>query len=371
MSDQQPSDTPTPAPGTPSAQEAAPPSGASSTTTAPDPSRASHAHPTDTPLLAVRDLAVEFTSGSQVARAVRGISFDVPHGKTLGLVGESGCGKSVTSLAILRLVPNPPGRIAGGRVLLEGTDLLALEDAAMRGVRGKRISMIFQEPMTSLNPVYTIGNQVTEPLAVHDRVSVRQAQERAMAALAAVGIPNPRLCLSMYPHELSGGMKQRAMIAMALICNPSMLIADEPTTALDVTVQAQILDLLRDLQERQRMSMLFITHDLGVVAEVAHEVCVMYAGAVAERSSTPALFAEPLHPYTIALLRSLPHLHGGRGRLYNIPGMVPSPAAYPPGCKFAARCERCREECRRVEPVLEEKRPGRFVACHDVPKETP
>lgn len=363
MIDPQPSDTPNPGSGTQPAH--------GTTATAPDPAGAARTSTPDAPLLSVRDLAVEFTSGTQVARAVRGISFDVPHGKTLGVVGESGCGKSVTSLAILRLVPNPPGRIAGGRVLLEGTDLLQLSEPAMRSVRGKRISMIFQEPMTSLNPVYTIGNQVTEPLAVHDHVTVREARERAMAALAAVGIPNPRLCLSQYPHELSGGMKQRAMIAMALICNPAMLIADEPTTALDVTVQAQILDLLRDLQARQRMSMLFITHDLGVVAEVAHEVCVMYAGAVAEKADTIALFGEPLHPYTIALLRSLPHLHGARGRLYNIPGMVPSPAAYPPGCKFAARCERCREECRTVEPLLEEKRPGRFVACHDVPKETP
>ncbi len=319
-------------------------------------------------LLSVRNLQVEFGTGERVARAVRGVSFDVPEGKTLGLVGESGCGKSVTSLAVMGLVDSPPGRIASGSVQFGERDLLLLGREAMRRVRGREIAMIFQEPMTALNPVFTIGNQIVEALLVHERIGPREAIARAEEMLEAVGMAQPSLRLRQYPHELSGGMKQRAMIAMALICQPRLLIADEPTTALDVTVQAQILDLLRRLQAERRMSMLFITHDLGVVAELAHEVCVMYAGAVAEKATTAALYAEPLHPYTIDLFRSLPQLTGERRKLYTIPGMVPRPTTLPPGCKFAPRCRRAMPICRETEPPLEEKRPGRWVACHDVEK---
>jgi oligopeptide/dipeptide ABC transporter ATP-binding protein len=324
---------------------------------------------TDT-LLRVESLSVTFGRGPGAARAVRDVSFGIPRGETVGLVGESGCGKSVTSLAVLGLVP-PPGRVEEGGIRFDGRDLRALAPGELRGVRGAEIAMIFQEPMTSLNPVYTIGNQVVEALRTHERVPESEARRRARDGLAEVGIPNPDLALRQYPHELSGGMKQRAMIAMALVCRPKLLIADEPTTALDVTIQAQILDLLRRLQAERGMSMLFITHDLGVVAEVAHRVCVMYAGRIVETAATADLYAEPLHPYTIGLFRSLPRLQGTRETLYTIPGQVPNPARIPPGCPFHPRCERAMAVCREVDPPLEEKAPGRRCACHDVPARSP
>ncbi len=317
-------------------------------------------------LLRVEHLSVTFGRGPAAARAVRDVSFAIPRGETVGLVGESGCGKSVTSLAVLGLVP-PPGRIDGGRACFDGQDLRTLPLRRLRAVRGAEIAMIFQEPMTSLNPVFTIGNQIVEALRTHEPVSERQARERAREGLAEVGIPNPDLALRQYPHELSGGMKQRAMIAMALVCRPKLLIADEPTTALDVTIQAQILELLRRLQAERAMSLLFITHDLGVVAELAHRVCVMYAGRIVERAATADLYDEPMHPYTIGLFRSLPRLQGARERLYTIPGQVPNPARIPPGCPFHPRCERATAVCRQTDPPLEEKAPGRFCACHDVP----
>lgn len=321
------------------------------------------------PLLKVDNLSVHFGSGARVARAVGGAGFDIGRGETLGLVGESGCGKSVTSLAIMRLIPSPPGEIVSGSVELDGEDLLSLPEREMRRVRGSRISMIFQEPMTSLNPVFTIGNQITEAVLCHERVPYAEAYARAAEMLREVGIPNPELMLGQYPHELSGGMKQRAMIAMGLVCRPELVICDEPTTALDVTIQAQILDLLRTLQRERGMSMLFITHDLGVVSELAHRVCVMYAGRIVEKGACAGLFAEPLHPYTSGLLRSLPGIAGERKKLYTIPGQVPNPVNFPAGCRFHPRCEKAQEICRTEEPELEEKRPGRWCACHAVARE--
>lgn len=319
-------------------------------------------------LLEVSDLAIRFPVEGKVASAVDGVSFTIPRGKTLGLVGESGCGKSMTSLGIMRLVP-PPGEIRGTAIHLEATNLLNLTEPAMRKIRGREIAMIFQEPMTSLNPVFTIGDQIMEALLAHETIALSEARARAEAVLADVGIPHPPLAMARYPHELSGGMKQRAMIAMALICCPKLLIADEPTTALDVTVQAQILDILRRLQHEHGMSMLFITHSLGVVAEIAHEVAVMYAGRIVEKARTEDLFEEPLHPYTQGLFQSLPRLEGSRKRLSTIPGQVPPPTEFPTGCRFHNRCAKALPLCKEAYPPYEEKRPGRFCACHVVKKE--
>jgi peptide/nickel transport system ATP-binding protein len=306
-----------------------------------------------------------------VIKAVDDVSFVVRRAETLAIVGESGCGKTMTALSLMRLVPSPPGRIVGGAIRLGGRDLLSLSEAAMRDVRGNEISMIFQEPMTSLNPVMTIGAQISETLRLHQEMSKQAAMSRAIEMLRLVKIPEPQQRAKEYPHQLSGGMRQRAMIAMALACNPRVLIADEPTTALDVTIQAQILDLILDLQKTLGTAVVLITHDLGVVAETAHRVIVMYAGRKVEESEVDQLFSEPLHPYTHGLLGSIPQLAllgGGstvaaNGRLQEIPGMVPALSNLPPGCSFAPRCPHADDRCRSVAPEYEQKRPGHWAAC--------
>jgi peptide/nickel transport system ATP-binding protein len=321
------------------------------------------------PLLAIQDLVTEFRTEHGTVRAVDGVSFEIPRGKTLGVVGESGCGKSVTALSIMRLVQEPPGRIASGRVLYQGKNLLELPEREMRGIRGNKISMIFQEPMTSLNPVFTTGDQVAEAIRLHQKKSRREARERAVELYRLVGIPEPEARVRAYPHQMSGGMRQRVMIAMALACKPDLLIADEPTTALDVTIQAQILELLRRLQQELGMSILLITHDLGVVAETCEDVVVMYAGRVVERAPAPELFAAPQHWYTAGLLRSVPsfdeqgHDSTDKGRLQEIPGMVPPLHALPKGCRFQDRCPSVQERCRAEEPQLVTLG-GRSVRCH-------
>ena len=317
------------------------------------------------PLLRVRDLVTSFRTDESRVRAVDGVSFDVPEGATVGLVGESGCGKSVTSLSILRLIPSPPGAIERGTIEFRGRDLLRLGEREMRSVRGNQISMIFQEPMTSLNPVYTVGAQIVEAIRLHRDVSRGEAWKRAVEMLRLVGLPAPENAARTYPHELSGGMRQRVMIAMALSCEPSLLIADEPTTALDVTIQAQILELLRRLQSTLKMSILLITHDLGVVAEYTSHVLVMYAGRIVESAEVNALFAAPRHPYTRGLLESLPSpdARGARRRLPMIEGMVPDLRHLPSGCRFADRCPLVVDECTRAEPELLEVEPGRFSRC--------
>ncbi|SDD39454.1 ABC transporter ATP-binding protein [Belnapia rosea] len=319
------------------------------------------------PILRIEGLRTRFGGFA----AVDGVDLDVPRGRTLGIVGESGCGKSVLSLSVMGLVPRP-GRIAEGRVLLEGRDLLTLPPAAMRRVRGGEVAMIFQEPMTSLNPVHTVGAQIVEAMRAHEpkgQGSARDLRERAIAALRRVRIPSPERRFEEYPHQLSGGMRQRVMIAMALACAPRLLIADEPTTALDVTVQAQILDLLRELQAETGMSIILITHDLGVVAEMADEVAVMYAGRVVERAPAAALFEDPQHPYTIGLLGSVPRLDEERTRLLAIEGSVPPPFALPPGCRFAPRCPFVAEACRAEVPALRGIGPAHGVACLRAPVE--
>jgi len=305
------------------------------------------------PLLSLRHLVTAFETDEGYLRAVDDVSFDVLPGRTLGIVGESGCGKSVTSLSIMRLIPSPPGFIEGGEALFEGRDLLQLRESEMRSLRGNEISMIFQEPMTSLNPVYTVGSQIVEAIRIHQNVSRRAAKARAIELLDLVGIPAPAQRIDSYPHTLSGGMRQRAMIAMALACEPRLLIADEPTTALDVTIQAQILDLLRSLQEELGMSMVFISHDLGVMAEFAHEIAVMYAGKIVEQAETNALFRTPRHPYTRGLLRSLPSVRNRGERLPTIPGIVPDLRTLPTGCRFQDRCDLVSDVCRAEEPTLQ------------------
>jgi len=310
-------------------------------------------------LLTIRDLVTEFRTEHGVVRAVDGVSFEIPRKATLGVVGESGCGKSVTALSVMRLIADP-GAIAGGEIRYAGKDLLKLSDPEMRAIRGNRIAMIFQEPMTSLNPVFTVGDQVAEAVQLHQQKSRREAMAVAVKMFQLVGIPSPEDRVHAYPHQLSGGMRQRVMIAMALACKPDLLIADEPTTALDVTIQAQILDLLRSLQAELGMSVLLITHDLGVVAETCDEVVVMYAGRIVERALTETLFAAPRHPYTAGLLKSVPAYHPGevtgpdqaRPRLAEIKGMVPALWELPKGCKFADRCDRVGERCREEEPPL-------------------
>jgi peptide/nickel transport system ATP-binding protein len=318
-------------------------------------------------LLEVDNLQTHFRTPDGVNRAVDGVSFHVQQGETLAIVGESGCGKSVTAMSILRLVPEPPGRIAGA-IRLEGRDLLTLDDRAMRDIRGNDISMIFQEPMTSLNPVLCIGRQLGETLRLHQGLDSGAARRRAVEMLALVGIAEPARRLAEYPHQMSGGMRQRVMIAMALACNPKLLIADEPTTALDVTIQAQILDLMAELKRRVGAAIVLITHDLGVVAEVAERVMVMYAGRKVEEAPVAALFRTPRHPYTQGLLGAVPKLGsslaGDDTRLAEIPGSVPSLKARITGCVFAGRCPRVNELCRQVAPALEPKSPGHLVACH-------
>ena len=309
-------------------------------------------------ILEVKNLQTSFFTDRGEVKAVDHVNFDLYKGKTVGIVGESGCGKSVTSLSIMRLIPNPPGKIVGGEILYKGQDLLKLSLEQMRKIRGNEISMIFQEPMTSLNPVFTIGNQLIEAILLHQDLSKSGARDKAVEMLKLVGIPAPDKRIKDYPHQLSGGMRQRVMIAMALSCNPQILIADEPTTALDVTIQAQILDLLRDLQQKVGLSLMLITHDLGVVAEMAHEVVVMYAGKVAERAPVKEIFANPKHPYTQGLLNSIPVLSKDptgrikKTRLEPIPGIVPSLLELPVGCRFQERCKYVTAECKGVEPEL-------------------
>jgi len=314
-------------------------------------------------LVAVRGLTTRFFTEEGVSYAVEDVSFEVPRGQTVALVGESGCGKTVTALSILRLVPDPPGRIVAGEVLLDGQNLLDLPEERMREVRGNRISMIFQEPMTSLNPVFTVGDQVLEALLLHTDVDREEGRRRTVEMLRKVGIPDPERRMDEYPHQMSGGMRQRVMIAMALVCGPDLLIADEPTTALDVTIQAQILDLLRALQADLGMSILLITHDLGVVAEMAHRVAVMYLGRIVEQAEVGELFDRPLHPYTVGLFRSRPTLERRR-TLATIPGLVPSPMRVPPGCAFHPRCPLADgDRCARERPPLVDAGRDHAVAC--------
>ena len=314
------------------------------------------------PLLSVERLETQFATSQGVLRAVDGISFTIERGEVLGLVGESGCGKSVTSLSIMRLVP-PPGRIAAGRVLLEGEDLLAKDVEAMRQVRGARIAMVFQEPMTSLNPVFSIGDQISAAVLAHGSTSRREAWIRTVEMLESVQIPAALQRARDFPHQLSGGLRQRAMIAMALAAGPALLIADEPTTALDVTIQAQILDLLRRLQAERGMAVLLITHDLGVVAELCHRVAVIYAGRIVEMAPVDRLFSRPLHPYTRGLLECLPHPSRFGLPLTSIEGVPPDLRRPDAGCRFAARCPLAVADCRRAVPGLEEREPDHFVAC--------
>ena len=315
-----------------------------------------------TPLLRVEDLVTTFHTDRGVVRAVDRVSFDLEESQTIGIVGESGCGKSVTALSLMRLVAEPPGRIESGRVLLDGKNLLELHEREMRAIRGNSISMIFQEPMTSLNPVYTVGAQIVEAIRMHQDKSRREARDHAVEMLRLVGIPSPESNVEAYPHQLSGGMRQRVMIAMALACEPKILVADEPTTALDVTIQAQILELLRKLQEKLKMAVVLITHDLGVVAEVAETVVVMYAGRVVERGSVRDIFARPRHPYTRGLLQSIPS-RGTKGKpLAVIKGVVPNPLRMPPGCKFQPRCPYAFDRCAE-EPELIAIRDGRATRC--------
>ena len=317
----------------------------------------------DPQLLEVSDLRIYFHTEDGVLEAVDGVSFDIASGETLGLVGESGCGKSVTAYSILKLLPVPPAEYAGGEISFRGEDLLGFDEKAMRRVRGNLISMIFQEPMSSLNPIMSIGAQITEAIREHRRASRREAKEIAIDMLRRVGIPSPETRFHEYPHQLSGGMKQRSMIAMALVCRPALLIADEPTTALDVTIQAQILELLNELQRELNMSVLLITHDLGVVAETCDRIAVMYAGKVVESAPVASLFERPKHPYTHGLFRSLPTLGERKEQLAVIPGTVPSPLDFPSGCRFRTRCSLVQEVCKE-EPPLREIAPNHFAACH-------
>jgi oligopeptide/dipeptide ABC transporter ATP-binding protein len=317
-------------------------------------------------LLEVRSLKTYFATRRGVARSVDDVSFTLDRGETLSLVGESGCGKSVTALSLMRLI-SPPGRIVDGEVLFEGRDLVKLGEDEMRRIRGDEIAMIFQDPMTSLNPVYTVGEQIAEAIRLHRGVSQREAWNQAIEGMRDVAIPAPQVRAKNYPHELSGGMRQRIMIAMALACDPKLLIADEPTTALDVTIQAQILDLLAELREKRNLALLLITHDLGIVAETSDRVAVMYAGKIVELTSVRELFRAPRHPYTEGLLRSVPQLEETNGekrrRLHTIEGVVPNPMNLPPGCSFAPRCEHAREKCRDCEVPLIEIDSGHSTRC--------
>jgi peptide/nickel transport system ATP-binding protein len=319
-------------------------------------------------LLEVENLQTHFGTSDGIVRAVEGLSFHVEAGETLGIVGESGCGKSVTSMSILRLVPEPPGKVAGS-IRFEGRELLRTSEREMQEIRGNAISMIFQEPMTSLNPVITVGGQISETVRIHQGTSAKDAEAKAIEMLRLVGISAPERRVREYPHQLSGGMRQRVMIAMALACNPRLLIADEPTTALDVTIQAQILDLMRDLKTRLGSAIMLITHDLGVVAEMAQRVIVMYAGRKVEEAPVNEIFARPMHPYTRGLLGAIPKLGsslggGGRVRLAEITGHVPSLRTPILGCAFADRCVSVTDLCRRIAPAVEAKAPGHAVACH-------
>jgi oligopeptide/dipeptide ABC transporter ATP-binding protein len=321
---------------------------------------------TRTPLLSVKDLVVEFSTRYGPVRAVDNISFDIYPNETVGIVGESGCGKTVTGLTLLRLIPMPPGRIVQGSILFEGRDLTRLTEREMQAMRGADISMIFQEPMTALNPVFTVGNQMIDILRRHKGLSARQAREEAIAMLDRVGIPAPKKRIDEYPHQLSGGMRQRVMIAMALSCDPKLLVADEPTTALDVTTQAQVMEQIVKLQEEFHMSMILVTHDLGVVAESCDRAIVMYCGNIIETAEIHDIFERPQHPYTSGLLKSIPRIREEKlAELPIIPGMVPDLLHLPDGCRFADRCARVTDKCRQEKPMLEtDPRSGRGVACY-------
>ena len=313
-------------------------------------------------LIEVKNLKTHFLTKEGVVKAVDGVDFAIYPGETLGIVGESGCGKSVTALSIMRLV-EPPGKIVGGNIIFNGKDLTELSQSEMRKIRGNDISMIFQEPMTSLNPVYTIGDQISEAILIHKDVNKQQAREQSIEMLRKVGIALPEQRVDEYPHNLSGGMTQRVMIAMALSCEPKLLIADEPTTALDVTIQAQILDLMNDLKNKFNMSIMLITHNMGIIAEVSERVAVMYASKIVEYTDVETLFADPKHFYTWGLMRSIPRLEKEVERLEAIPGIVPNPMDFPEGCKYHTRCPMSDDKCRSEEPELEEVEPGHYVSC--------
>jgi oligopeptide/dipeptide ABC transporter ATP-binding protein len=314
-------------------------------------------------LLEIKDLSTSFFTSDGEVKAVDGVTFNIEAGKTMGLVGESGCGKSVTALSVMQLLDKGVGRLMGGEINYQGDNLASFSEERMREIRGNEISMIFQEPMTSLNPVFSIGEQIMESVILHQKVSKKEARDRAIDMLQLVKIAEPEKRLKDYPHQLSGGMRQRVMIAMALCCNPTLLMADEPTTALDVTIQAQILELIGELQEKLGMAVLLITHDLGVVAEQADEVAVMYAGKIVERAVPEIIFSRPLHPYTVGLMNSLPGAVGKTVRLEAIRGIVPSPLDWPSGCRFRTRCDRADDACAASQPPLIEVEPGHWVAC--------
>ena len=320
-------------------------------------------HTSDHALLEIRDLRTYFYTEEGTVKAVDGLDLTLHEGETLAVVGESGCGKSVTSLSVLGLIPTPPGKIESGEILFQGEDLLKKSDREMRKIRGNKISMIFQEPLTSLNPVFTVGRQISESLILHRGMDKKAARQEAIRLLGLVGLPNPEKAVDDYPHQLSGGMRQRVMIAIALSCEPSILIADEPTTALDVTIQAQILRLLSDLKKQVNTAIILITHDLGIVAQVAQNVVVMYAGEAVEYGDVDSIFEKPLHPYTEGLLKSIPVIGEKRERLYSIEGMVPSQKNYPKGCRFAPRCEYADERCNQCKPELYTSPDGRRVRC--------
>jgi peptide/nickel transport system ATP-binding protein/oligopeptide transport system ATP-binding protein len=314
-------------------------------------------------MLSVQDLKVYFEVDGGFSRAVDGVSFDIKAGETVCLVGESGCGKSVSALTIMGIIPQPPGKIMDGKVLFNGKNLLSMREEEMQKIRGNHIAMVFQEPMTSLNPVFTVGDQIEEAIRVHERIDESEMRQRSIQALKDVGIPSPEQRINDYPHQLSGGQRQRVMIAMALACNPDLVIADEPTTALDVTIQAQILNLFKELQQKRRMSLLYITHDLGVVAKIADQIYVMYAGIIVEKGAARDIFHNPCHPYTQGLLASLPsHLKRG-SKLYSIPGTVPDPAYKPEGCPFHPRCAFAIESCRDQFPNMNDCSIGHSIRC--------
>ena len=319
-------------------------------------------------LLEVNHLTTQFrVDKNKIISAVDNSSFYIDEGETLAIVGESGSGKSVTALSVMQLVPNPPGHIEAGEIIFQGSDLLKMSQSQVRKIRGGQISMIFQEPMTSLNPVYTIGQQITETIRLHMKVSRKEAQDRCVELLRKVQIPDAAKRLGTYPHQLSGGMRQRVMICMALACSPRLLIADEPTTALDVTIQAQILDLIRNLRDEEKTAVLFITHDLGVVADIAHRAVVMYAGCIMEMGKVKDMFLHPLHPYTQGLLSAIPRLSTPHGeKLYTIRGIVPDLSTLPTGCVFSTRCDQCMDICRKLRPPLRQLEDGRQVRCFRV-----
>jgi len=315
------------------------------------------------PVLQIENLQTHFFTDRGQIPAVDGINITVNKGEVVGIVGESGCGKSVTSLSVMRLVPNPPGKIVGGAIRFKGEDLVRVTEKRMREIRGNEIAMIFQEPMTSLNPVYTIGDQIGEAIRLHTKASKKEARLRSVEMLKKVGIPRAEAIVDEYPHQLSGGMRQRVMIAMAMACNPELLIADEPTTALDVTIQAQILDLMKSLNQESGTAIMLITHDLGVVAEMCHRVVVMYAGNVVEEGDVRTILKSPKHPYTIGLLNSIPKMEESKERLYSIPGNVPLPGSLKVGCRFAPRCEHATDRCRVEMPELKEVGDGHRSRC--------